>query len=186
MIEGRGKGLYSFVKLDASPEVVIPPELATVFIPDAMPEIVLEYAGSDEQGILAKLTYNRLLDIFLQVTCYHLQNHWRTSIKGKGQIEVDDLYIGLNTKGQQFVVPIEAKSADDRLNKTQIVQMIAFAQERYPKLILKPVGVQEMKDGSLVLIQFTPATHPDAVKIAEMRRYKLVPMAEVPLEQQEG
>ncbi len=123
-----------------------------------------------------------MLDIFLGITCYHLQNHLRTSIKNKGQVEIDDLYVGLNSSGKQFVVPIEAKSAKDHLSKTQIQQAIDFAQDRYPKLILRPVGIQELKDDSLVIIEFTPGLHPDEIKIVEMRRYKLVPMSEVPLE----
>jgi hypothetical protein len=181
MIVGRGKAKYAFAKLSESPIVEIQTDLYTISLPDATPEIVLEYAGGDEQGILAKLRYNRMLDIFLSITCYHLQNHLRTSIKDKGQVEIDDLYVGLNSGGKQFVVPIEAKSAKDHLSKTQIMQGIDFARDRYPKLILKPVGIQEMKDGSLVLIEFTPGSHPDKIKIAEMRRYKLVPMSEVPL-----
>jgi len=134
MIVGRGKARYAFVKLAASPAIKIQDDLLPIFLPSATPEIVLEYAGSDEQGLLAKVHYNRLLDIFLQITCYHLQNHWRTSIKNKGQCEIDDLYIGLNISGKQFVIPVEAKCANESLSKTQIVQIIDFAQDRYPKL----------------------------------------------------
>ena len=39
-----------------------------------------------------------------------------------------------------------------------------------------------MKDSSLVLIEFTEGSHPDKIKVVDMRRYKLVPMAEVPLD----
>jgi hypothetical protein len=183
MIVGKGKGKYAFAKLAESPIVEIQTDLYTICLPDATPEIVLEYAGGDEQGILAKLRYNRMLDIFLGITCYHLQNHLRTSIKDKGQREIDDLYVGLNSGGKQFVVPIEAKSANDHLSKTQILQGIEFAQVRYPKLVLRPVGIQEMKDGSIVLIEFTSGLHPDEIKILGMRRYKLVPMSDVPLDE---
>ena len=186
MIVGRGKARYAFVKLAASPTIDIQDDLLPILLPSATPEIVLEYAGGDEQGLLAKVHYNRLLDIFLQLMCYHLQNHWRTSIKHKGQCEIDDLYVGLNINGKQFVIPVEAKCAKERLSKTQIAQTIDFAQDRYPKLIIRPVSVQEMKDGSLVLLEFTPAPHPDEIKIKEMRRYKLVPMSEVPLEKQQA
>jgi hypothetical protein len=186
MIVGRGKARYAFVKLTTSPAIDIQENLLSILLPSATPEIVLEYAGGDEQGLLAKVHYNRLLDIFLQLTCYHLQNHWRTSIKNKGQCEIDDLYVGLNINGKQFVIPVEAKCANEKLSKTQIVQAIDFAQDRYPKLIIRPVGVQEMSDGSLVLLEFTPATHPDQIKIKEMRRYKLVPMSEVPLDKQQA
>ena len=183
MIVGKGKAKYAFAKLSESPIVKIPTDLYCVSLPDATPEIVLEYAGSDEQGILARLRYNRMLDIFLGITCYHLQNHLRTSVKNKGQVEIDDLYVGLNSGGKQFVVPIEAKSATDHLSKTQIQQAVDFAQERYPKLILRPVGIQELKDDSLILIEFASGSHPDEIKIVEMRRYKLVPISEVPLDE---
>jgi hypothetical protein len=186
MIKGRGKAKYAFVKLSGSTEVKIQDELFTILLPDATPEIVLAYAGDDEQGILAKTQYNRLLDIFIQITCYHLQNHLRTSLKNKGQCEIDALYVGLNTAGKQFVIPVEAKSSEDHLSKTQIMQMIDFASERYPRLILRPVGVQEMKDGSLVFVEFTPATGPDDIKVKEMRRYKLVPMSDLPIEGQQA
>ena len=186
MIAGRGKAKYVFVKLSSGTEIAIPEDLLSILLPDATPEIVMEYAGDDEQGILAKIRYNRLLDIFLQITCYHLQNHWKTLIKNKGGCEIDDLYVGLNVAGKQFVIPVEAKSVGDRLTKTQIVQMIDFAAVRHQKLILRPVGVQEMKDGSLVFVEFTPADHPDGIKIKEMRRYKLVSMADVPLDKQQA
>jgi hypothetical protein len=64
--------------------------------------------------------------------------------------------------------------------------MIDFARARYPKLILRPVGVQEMKDGSLVFVEFSPADHPDEIKIKEVRRHKLVPMSEVPMDRQQS
>lgn len=180
MIVGRGKARYAFVKLTTSAQIEIQADLAPVLLPDATPEIVLEYAGKDEQGILAKVNYNRLVDTFLQITCYHLQNHWRTSIKNKGQCEIDDLYVGVDIDGRQFVIPIEAKCASERISKVQVAQMIDFARERYPKLMIRPVGIQEMKDGSLVLLEFTHAENPDQIAIKEMRRYRLVKMSEIP------
>lgn len=80
MIMGTGKGTYAFVRVKESLDVSISTDLQEILIPDATPEIVVEYAGRDEQGLLAKLRYNRLLDIFLGITCYHLQNHWRTTV----------------------------------------------------------------------------------------------------------
>lgn len=181
MIEGRGKASYAFVRLKESPHVHISSDLHVILLPDATPEIVLEYAGSDEQGILAKLRYNRIPDIFLGITCYHLQNHWRTSIKYKGQLEVDDLYVGLDVDGKQYVIPIEAKGKKDRISKTQIVQNVGFARERYPRLIIRPLGIQEINDNDIVVIEFTAGKSPDAIKIKEMRRYKLVSMSECPV-----
>ena len=63
-------------------------DIAAIKIPDATPEIIAAYAlGDDEQALLAKVRYNRLIDIFLGLTTYSLQNHLRTYVAGMGQIE---------------------------------------------------------------------------------------------------
>ena len=54
---------------------------------------------SDEQALLAKIRYNRLLDVFLGISAYSLQNHLRTTVLHIGQIEIDELYIGLDKHG---------------------------------------------------------------------------------------
>jgi hypothetical protein len=180
MIMGTGKGAYAFVRVKEGLDVSISADLQEILIPDATPEIVVEYAGRDEQGLLAKLRYNRLLDIFLGITCYHLQNHWRTTVN-KVQREIDDLYVGIDVDGRQYVIPVEAKGRKDRVSKTQIVQMVEFAGQRYPRLIIRPVGIQEITDKGIVLILFTPGKSPDDIKIKEMRRYKLVPMSQCPV-----
>jgi hypothetical protein len=177
---GTGKGSYAFVRVKEGLGVSISADLQEILIPDATPEIVIEYAGRDEQGLLAKLRYNRLLDIFLGITCYHLQNHWRTTVN-KVQREIDDLYVGIDVDGRQYVIPVEAKGRKDRVSKTQIVQMVEFAGQRYPRLIIRPVGIQEITDKDIVLILFTPGKSPDDIKIKEMRRYKLVPMSQCPV-----
>src|ERR1039458_6407894 len=61
MIVGRGKARYAFVRLAASPTIDIQDDLLPILLPSATPEIVLEYAGGDEQGLLAKVHYNRPL-----------------------------------------------------------------------------------------------------------------------------
>lgn len=108
-IVGEGKGAYAFRKLERSPYFDIPNDIVITPILDATPQIVLKYQSSDEQAVLAQIRYNRLVDIFTGLTCYHLQGHFRTTVKGTGQVEIDDLYIGLNTNGEAFVLPIEAK-----------------------------------------------------------------------------
>ena len=90
VIEGAGKGKYIFVKLKRSPYIYIPEDLYITNIPEATPDIVLKYSGSDEQAILTKVRYNRLVDTFLSLTAYHLQGHVRSSIH-IGQVEIDDL-----------------------------------------------------------------------------------------------
>jgi hypothetical protein len=46
------------------------------------------------------MRYNRLLDIFTGVACYSLQNHLRTTVPDVGQVETDELYVGVDKNGQ--------------------------------------------------------------------------------------
>ncbi len=59
--------------------------------------------------MLSAVQYNRLLDIFTGITCFHLQSHIRTTIAGEGQIEVDGLYVGVDRDGTEYILPVEAK-----------------------------------------------------------------------------
>jgi len=76
--------------------------LVTIKIPDATPEIVSAHAMSDEQALLAKIRYNRLIDVFPGVSAYSLQNHLRTTVEHIGQIEVDEIYVAVDSAGLFF------------------------------------------------------------------------------------
>jgi len=63
-IHPAGRGLYRFVAetpFDCSPNR----NLAEVKVPDATPGVIAMYALSDEQALLAKLRYNRLVDVLI-------------------------------------------------------------------------------------------------------------------------
>ena len=77
VIEGIGRARYIF-KLVKINRVVPNQGLVIIKIPDATPEIISAYALSDEQALLAKVRYNRLVDVFLGIATYSLQNHLRT------------------------------------------------------------------------------------------------------------
>jgi len=74
IIEGAGRAKYAFVLVVLN-RIVPNAELATTAIPDATPEIIRAYALDDEQALLAIVRYNRLIDTFLSLTTYSLQNH---------------------------------------------------------------------------------------------------------------
>jgi len=68
IIRSRGRSHYRFVAV--TEQAIVPSQmLAETKVPDATPGIVAMYALSDEQALLAKLRYNRLIDIFTSVTC---------------------------------------------------------------------------------------------------------------------
>ena len=54
--------------------------LRTIRLPDATPGVISKYSLTDEQALLARVRYNRLLDVFTGLACYPLQSHLRTSI----------------------------------------------------------------------------------------------------------
>ena len=118
IIEGAGRARYAF-KLLRSNKIAPNPDLATIKVPDAAPEIISAYALSDEQALLAKVRYNRLVDLFLRIVTYSLQNHLRTSVSGIGQIEIDEVYVGIDRQGRQYVLPVQAKGGNDRLSVVQ-------------------------------------------------------------------
>jgi hypothetical protein len=92
VIVNRGQARYAF-ELRGHSRLRPDNMLVVIKIPDATPGIVAKYSLNDEQALLSKLRYNRLIDIFTGVTCHSLQNHLRTSIPNIGQVETDELYV---------------------------------------------------------------------------------------------
>jgi hypothetical protein len=175
-IELAGRAKYRFA-LDAINRILPRPDLLAIKIPDATPEIIAAYAMSDEQALLAKVRYNRLIDVFLGIAAYSLQNHLRTTVKGMGQIEVDEIYVGVNRNGQHFVVPVQAKGGSDQLGVTQTKQDVACCREKYPALTCRPVSAQFMADDIIALFELT--AQGDAVKVVEEKHYRLVPSSQI-------
>lgn len=146
--------------------------LAETKIPDATPGVIGMYALSDEQALLAKLRYNRLVDIFTGLTCYPLQSHLRTTVKGLGQVETDELYIGVNRSGAHFVLPVQAKRGNDVLSIVQAWQDWKLAMEKFPGLGCRPLAAQFMDDDLIALFEFVPSG--ELLKIQSERHYRLV------------
>ena len=139
VIRSVGQAKYKF-SLTAMPHIVPNSLLAEVKIPDATPGIITQYALNDEQTLLAKLRYNRLVDVFSGVTCYSLQNHLRTTVPGMGQVETDEIYIGLDKHGAQYVFPVQAKGRSDQLGIVQVEQDFALCAAKFPHLVCRPVA----------------------------------------------
>jgi hypothetical protein len=131
---------------------IVPNEnMALTKVPDATPGVVAKYALSDEQALLAKVRYNRLVDIFTGVACYSLQNHLRTTVPNMRQLETDEIYIGVDKKGAHYVFPVQAKGGSDRLSVVVNQGPPAFARvyyERFPsELISASYGSASQSSG---------------------------------------
>ena len=175
-IRGAGQAVYTF-RLVTVNRIVSNPALLTIKIPDATPEIVSAHAMSDEQALLAKIRYNRLLDVFLGVSAYSLQNHLRTTVRDIGQIEVDEIYVAVDSTGRQFVLPVQAKGGSDQLSVVQSEQDLLWCRERLPVLICRPILTQFAQDNLIAM--FEVALDQDEIKVVQERHYRLVPASEV-------
>lgn len=176
IIRPAGKSKYCFVAAKVS--AITPGKMiAETKIPDATPGVIAMYALSDEQALLAKLRYNRLIDIFTGVACYSLQSHLRTSIPLVGQVETDEIYIGLDRRGAHFVFPVQAKGGRDALNIVQIEQDFALCAHKFRALICRPIAAQFMAGDVIALFEFEEG---DAgIAITSEKHYRLVPPEEM-------
>ncbi len=180
IIDGVGRSQYAF-RLSRISRVEPNPDLVTIKIPDATPEIIAAYALSDEQALLAKVRYNRLIDIFLGVTAYSLQSHLRTTVEAIGQIEIDEVYVGVDRTGRQFVIPVQAKGGSDRLSAVQARQDIICCAEKFPDLICRAISAQFMPGDIIALFELTLEN--GAIKVASETHYRLVPAADISREE---
>ena len=181
IIVGAGVGKYQF-RLAAPGKIQQNPNIKPIKVPDATPEIVRHYApGTDEQALLARARYNRLVDIFTGITCYSIQNHLRTTVSKIGQVEVDEIYVGVNKRGTHFVLPCQAKSPDDKFGIVQVMQDIALCQERYPNAICKPIALQFISNNGVAILELAVTEEDELLKlnIVEEKHYELVPRAQI-------
>jgi hypothetical protein len=151
----HGRGNYRFA-LANIPRIFPSEILVEIKIPDSTPGVIAKYAINDEQALLAKLRYNRLIDIFTGLTCYSLQNHLRTTVINMGQVETDEIYIGVDKRGAHYVIPVQGKGGTDKIGVVQIEQDIAMCAEKYPNLICRPIASQFIRDNLIALTVIPP------------------------------
>jgi hypothetical protein len=175
IIRPKGRALYAFVATGLT--TIVPQVMAEIKIPDSTPGVITKYALSDEQALLAKVRYNRLVDIFTGVTCYSLQNHLRTTVIEMGQVEIDEIYIGLDRRGAHYVLPVQAKGKKDKLGIVQIEQDIALCAAKFPSLICRPIAAQFTDDHAIAMFEFEETDK--GIAISAERHYRLVPQEQM-------
>lgn len=172
IIEGAGTARYRF-RLVSATRISPRDDLIKIGIPDATPELIRAYALDDEQALLAIVRYNRLIDTFLGLTTYSLQNHLRTTVQGIGQIEIDELYFGLDRNGCHFAIPVQAKGGKDQIGVVQTSQDIGFVEQKFPGMRCRAISVQFMPDKSVAMFEL--ALQDGDVKVVQERHYRLLP-----------
>lgn len=180
IIMPAGIARYKFVAVE-SDRFVPSHSMMRTSIPDATPGIVAQYAMSDEQALLARLRYNRLLDIFTGLTCYSLQSHLRTTVPEMGQLEVDELYVGLDRFGSHTVIPVQAKGGSDALGLVQVLQDMEMCRIKFPALLCRAVGAQFLDATTIALFEF--AETKDGPRVVQERHYRLVHPSQISAEE---
>ena len=183
IIRPAGRGLYKFIAVKQS--AIIPSAiLVETKIPDATPGVIAKYSMNDEQSLLAKLRYNRLVDIFTGLTCYSLQSHLRTTLQDGSQIETDEIYIGIDKRGVHYVLPVQAKGRRDKIGIVQIEQDFSMCAAKLPHLICRSIAAQFMDEALIALFEFEQ-TH-EGVKVSSEKHYRLVKVEELSQEELES
>lgn len=170
IIRPAGQARYVFV-LVASASIIPSNVLVETKIPDATPGVIRLYALGDEQALLARLRYNRMVDIFTGLTCYSLQNHLRTTAPGVGQAEIDEVYLGLDRRGAHYVLPVQAKGGRDKIGIVQIEQDFAVCAAKFPSLICRSIAAQFMADDVIALFEFEQTDQ--GIRVSAEKHYRL-------------
>lgn len=176
IIVGVGDAQYQFRLFKVS-RVVPSASAYQIKIPDSTPEIINMYAKTDEQALLAKVRYNRLIDVFLRAAAHSLQNHLRTKVPSIGQIEIDELYVGVRNTGQQFIIPVQAKGGNDQIAVTQVLQDLEFCRYAFPSLTPRAIAVQFI--ATTVIAMFELTIQEDELRVVDEKHYRLVEGKEI-------
>lgn len=177
VLRGAGRSRYSFDLVSHPVRITPNPLLSTTKIPDATPQIISASALGDEQALLAVTRYNRLVDVFLGLTTYSLQSHLRTTAPGIGQVEIDEVYVALDSRGRQYVVPVQAKGGRDEIGVTQVEQDLAVCASKWPTMIARPVAIQFIDDTTVAMFELEQCD--GEVRLRSEAHYLLVPAEEI-------
>ena len=132
-------------------------------------------AEIDEQGLLSVVNYCKLLDHFSGLQVYRLRSHVRKSVKALGQAELDEIDVGVALRDDEIPVifPIEAKAADEPINRVQISSMVLFSNQYFPNMLVRPLVIKLDYNSLIHILEFNMSSEPSAVTILRSATYKL-------------
>ncbi len=176
-IEPCGRGAYAFRLLRNPSHFSLPfADYAPVDIYNAIPEVVEGLLRQDEQSLLTVILYNRLVDIFTGLTCFHIQNHYRSFVAEMGEVELDAVYAGVDRSGTLSVIPLEAKSQgeSEMIGRIQVTQMAKLVRQDFPDLGRRMLAVKALADGTIGFVEFDDSQEPDDFGIRLVTRFRLI------------
>lgn len=130
------------------------PFYAKTKIVDATPGIIGKHALTSKQALLAKLRYNRLLDILMGFSCYSLQTNVKTTLTGYDQVLFDEIYLGIDERGEHCVLPVLCARPAGKIKITQIELCFVSCAVKFPKLTCHSIAAQFMNETQVALFVF--------------------------------
>jgi hypothetical protein len=178
VIRPAGRAQYTVEAIEPGTSIVTPsPMMAETKLPHSTPSIIGKYALNQTQALLATMRYNRLIDTFSGVTCYSLQSHLRSTVPHLGQVETDEIYIGVDKLGAHHVFPVQARGARENLNVVKIEQDFALCAAKFPQARCRPIAAMLMDTDLIAMFEFSLEEH--GVRVAAERHYRLVPAEKI-------
>jgi hypothetical protein len=98
-------------------------------------------------------------------------------VTGLGQVEIDEIYVAIDKRGRQYVLPVQAKGGSDQLSSVQTKQDIACCGEKFPELICRAISAQFISADLIALFEL--GLSGEEVWIIEERHYRLVPADQI-------
>ncbi len=137
-----------------------------------LPENLVEL---DEQGLLTIVSYCKLLDHFTGLTVYRLRSHVRKSVPSVGQAELDEIDVGVALRDDDVpvVFPLEAKAADEVINRVQIANAVAYCEAYFAGHEVRPIVVKLTYDEVLHFLEFRATTALAGLRIVHSHGYRL-------------
>ncbi|MDY6994222.1 MAG: endonuclease, partial [Pseudomonadota bacterium] len=84
----------------------------------------------------------------------------------------DELYVGVDKSGRQYVFPVQAKGGTDELGIVQIEQDILLCHHKYPELICRAIAAQFIDTNKIAIFEFLMEN--EQVKKVSEKHYLLV------------
>ena len=134
-----------------------------------------ELSEIDEQGLLTMISYCKLLDHFTGLQVFRLRSHVRKSVATIGQAELDEIDVGVALRDDEIPVifPIEAKAADEAVNRVQISAMVIYCAEYFPGHEIRPLAIKLDYDSLIHFLEFNPCPEAAGLKIVKSCGYRL-------------
>ena len=178
VLRSIGRGQYQFEKATstifepADSELIEAIDLTPLPVRRLLPEKV---SAMDEQAALTVASYCKLFDHFTGLRIYRLRSHFRKSVPGIGQAELDAIDVGVAVSDDEtpIVFPIEAKAAADALNRVQIFNMIQYCRHFLAEMTIRPLAMKIDYDSIIHLMEFNVAARAADLRIVRSSSYRL-------------